>query len=128
MPLTVPGLIISLLLRGLLICPANPLGRCVLGRPQRFQHGAHGQPRRAWSVSVCSTEWIWVPVSPSLSGIRCEGSVSRIWPHTPTNRSPTMMANWVFAAVDSLAGVFQSRAILRKTRKISLIATSSLGK
>ena len=80
MPLTVPGLIISLLLRGLLGCPANPLGLCVLGRPQRLQHGAHGQPRGAWSVSVCSTEWLWVPVSPSLSGIRCEGPVSRIWP------------------------------------------------
>jgi len=45
-----------------------------------------------------------------------------------TKRSPNMMANWVFASAHSRGGIFHSWTTWRKTRKMSFIAASSLGK
>lgn len=45
-----------------------------------------------------------------------------------TNLSPKITANWVFASVHLRGGRFHSGASLLRTRYISFMAASSLGK
>ena len=60
-----------------------------------------------------------------MSGILCAGPGFR---QVLTKRSPNMMANWVFASAHSRGGIFHSCTTWGKTRKISFVAASSLGK